>query len=294
MRRSGLTLVEMVVVVFLLLILIGLLLSSIRVHRLPDERLQTNNNLRQCALGVHGYHDNYRRIPGASTPWPNEPEKLASLWFHILPYVEQDGVYKQRSIDAIVPQYQAFNDPSSSDPKGVVSFAANIRVVGRKTLLDNLQPVDEPGRSLEVPAGVLHSGLNFGTIPDGTSNVILLTTRYSNCAAQKTWYAADALGNCSLGQLPSPGVGGFMGAGSHSSPAAENGDITMMFQLAPKPNRCLPQSAVFGHSFSTGGMSVAMGDGSVRNVRPDLSPLTFSQALCPADKAALGPDWNDD
>ncbi|MEI7685421.1 MAG: H-X9-DG-CTERM domain-containing protein, partial [Planctomycetota bacterium] len=101
-------------------------------------------------------------------------------------------------------------------------------------------------------------------------------------------------GNSDPGPLPSPGLGGFMGAGSSAKPAKRDGDASMMFQLFPSVAGCLPQAGIFGHSFGTGGMSVALCDGSVRNIRGDMSPTTFARALCPADKQELGPDWADD
>lgn len=295
MRRSGLTRVEIVIVVVVLVVVVGILVKEGEKVRESASRAQTHDNLKQCAIAVHVYHDHSKQLPPGYDVVPRFGEgKQASLWFHILPYIEQGSTFSERNLNAVVPPYLAPSDPSLADSAGLLSFAANLRLFAYETLLANDQPVNEPGRSVEPPVGPMRSGLTFKTIPDGTSNTIMLTTRYADCAGQKTLYAADVFGNCSLGEVRKPGVGGFMGAGAHNTTASPNGDATMMFQLAPAPTRCLPQPAVFGHAFSAGGISVAMCDGSVRNVRPDAGPLNFARALCPADGQPFGPDWNDD
>jgi type II secretory pathway pseudopilin PulG len=295
MRRKGMTLVEMVVVVFLVLVMIGLLLPATQ-RTIPSSlRLQTNNNLKQCALAVHSFHDNYKKLPHGNGPG-GIYEKNHPMWFQILPFVEANHVYTAGNLTESIASYYAPSDESNEDQAGVLSFAANVRVVGYQTFLSSSlkQAVDQPGTALETKAGPMLCGLNLGAIKDGTQNTIIFSTRYANCNGQKTWYAADALGGCELGKLPSPGVGGFMGAGSHSTPPTKDGPITAMYQLHPTALGCLPQPGVFGHSFGPHGLSVALCDGSVRNIRPDMSPLTFGRALCPGDGANHDKDWDED
>lgn len=279
-------------------ILAALLVPAVQKVRESAARAQTNNNLRQCALAVHGFHDNFRHLPDGFGPAKKNgvlidrvgENRNISVWFHILPYVEQDLLFRDAQIVAVVPPFLAPSDPFSENAPGVVNFAANVRVFGQKTFGQN----DRPGQALPIRGGEMLSGLNFGRVPDGTSNTIMLTTRYGSCAGQKTWYAADAVGGCELGALPGPGVGGFMGAGSSTTSATRDGKDTAIFQLAPTENQCVPQPGLFGHSFGPSGMSVALCDGSVRNIRPDMSPLTFARALSPADGQAMGVEWQDD
>ena len=89
-------------------------------------------------------------------------------------------------------------------------------------------------------------------------------------------------------------AGGFMGAGSHSTPPGRPGTIDDIFQLKPTASTCLPSPGVFGHSFGSGGISTALCDGSVKNISPTISPLTFSRALCPGDGQKLGAEWEED
>jgi hypothetical protein len=155
------------------------------------------------------------------------------------------------------------------------------------------EPLDEPGQPVQVPAGNLVSGLTMGrlTSMDGTSNIIMMSTRYSVCGNSRTRYAANVDGS----NLPDANVaGGFMGAGSYSAAPSPAGTLSDMFQIAPTQATCVPAPGVFGHSFRTSGMSVALADGSVKHINVTMSPKTFSQALCPGDGRELGPDWAED
>ncbi len=305
MRRNGLTLVEVVVVIFLIVVLIGLLLPALNRSRVHDSgRSQTMSNLKQCALAVHNYHDTYRRLPDGFSTGGIYSTTNHSLWFHLLPYVESDSVYKSGIPNAVVPSYNAPNDRTNLDSAGIVNFAANIRVFGYDTLTPS--KADLPGVAIEVPEGRMKANLTLPRIVDGTTNVIMMTTRYADCAGQKTWYASDATGKWypsgrpgAEGEdkpksPPSPGVGGFMGAGSHDTPPTSNAiPVTAMYQLAPARFACVAQPAVFGHSFGVGGLSTALCDASVKNISPTMTPSTFARALCPGDQEKLDTSWSD-
>lgn len=260
---------------------VALLVPAVQKVREAAARVQSMNNMKMCSLAVHMYHDTNRKLPDAFGPSP-ALNKDVSLWFHLLPYLEQQNVYQAGMTNAVVPPFIAPSDPYVPDPAGVVTYAGNIRVFGYETLIRNNHPVNQPGVALTVPAGQVLSGLMLNSVKDGTSNTIMLTTRYGNCGGKKTLYAADPL------------QGGFMGAGSHSTPATPQPVVTATFQVAPRESDCLPTSAVFGHSFGRGGMSVSLLDGAVRNVLPTMSPITFGRALCPNDMQALGVDWADE
>jgi hypothetical protein len=147
------------------------------------------------------------------------------------------------------------------------------------------------------------SGLTLARIPDGTSNVLMLATRYADCgtAPASTYYSGGPAGGglttggstTSVGAPTGTVKGGFFGAGAHNT-AADRSTTTCIFQVAPKGNdaTCGTGDSVFGHAFSAGGMSVALGDASIKSLDPNLSTTTFCRALCPSDGFPLDNDWS--
>jgi hypothetical protein len=294
MRRQGLTMMQLAIVIMVAAVVIGIVIPIVHELRMAAARTETNNNLKQCALAVHEFHDKWRRLPDGFRAGGNYEDQAVSLWFHLLPYLKAQDVYDAGTVDAVVPAFLAPSDPYRGNPAGVVNFAGNVRVFAYDTLTP--AKANEVHRALDVPAGVLKSGMTLPRIVDGTSNVIMLTTRYADCAGQTTWYAADMVGATQLAPLPRRGVGGFTGAGSYTTPPTrKNEPLSAMFQLAPRRDDCIPQDAFFGHSFGSGGMSIALCDASVKNISPMMTPTRFAEAMSPGDSGGrISSDWEQD
>ncbi|MFO7903671.1 MAG: DUF1559 domain-containing protein [Planctomycetota bacterium] len=84
-RVKGFTLIELLVVIAIIGILVALLLPAVQAAREAARRTHCNNNLKQCMLAMHLYHDSHRAFPGIM-PYQQQSFSVQSK---LLPFVEQ-------------------------------------------------------------------------------------------------------------------------------------------------------------------------------------------------------------
>jgi prepilin-type N-terminal cleavage/methylation domain-containing protein len=91
-RRAGFTLIELLVVIAIIAILIALLVPAVQKVREAANRSTCQNNLKQIGLGGQNYHDTHKKFPplriAGGDGW-------ATYFVLIMPYVEQDALFKQ-------------------------------------------------------------------------------------------------------------------------------------------------------------------------------------------------------
>lgn len=303
-RRQGFTLIELLVVIAIIAILIALLVPAVQKVREAAARTQVLNNLKQMGLALHNSHGTYQHFPPAWGYYGSNgglPNQAASIHFHLLPYVEQDNLYKAYNAGAAVPPYGAPLDPSTNDGLGVQNFAANIRVFSNDGVslglaaitsgsLTSLQPIPGSNPISTYPGTQGWGKTRFATMQDGSSNVIVFATRFANSGSGVT----IGTPNCSAhAGDPQSQNGAFFGGAVAAAPANVNTGVAPTWQLgpnqtvAPLPD-CNPIQ--YAHSYNATGIQVCFGDGSTRQLNPSLSPATWNYALAPADGNQLGSD----
>jgi prepilin-type N-terminal cleavage/methylation domain-containing protein/prepilin-type processing-associated H-X9-DG protein len=96
--RSGLTIVEVLVVIAIIGALLALILPAVQSARAAARSTQCRSNLRQLGLAIHSYHSSHGNFP------PNVSNGF-SMFVQMLPFMEQDALYHQ--IDFSDPETDA-------------------------------------------------------------------------------------------------------------------------------------------------------------------------------------------
>jgi prepilin-type N-terminal cleavage/methylation domain-containing protein len=302
-RRTGFTLVELLVVIAIIAILIGLLLPAVQKVREAANRTKSQNNLKQLGLAVQNQADAYR---GAMAPlWTMNDTvgpyagTTGTLFFYLLPYCEQDGLFRTGGGgsnvyggNAHTNRVEIFNCPSEYTTNngivdlgggsrwGVTNYAANFQVFGNPQTPGHL-PWSAPAADVFLGQARYPS-----TFADGTSNTIIFAEKLGRGTQVSLVFGSSG--------STTAGNGGSLWAMGPSQPA----NLYYMpmfgyFNLYP-PQMKPPITQADNtrpHSLTAGGCMVGLGDGSVRSVSPTVSATTWWQASVPADGGVLGPDW---
>jgi prepilin-type N-terminal cleavage/methylation domain-containing protein/prepilin-type processing-associated H-X9-DG protein len=126
-RRRGFTLIELLVVIAIIAILIALLLPAVQQAREAARRSQCRNNLKQQALALHNYHDNFNVFPasvynqgacgsGTTAGRSNCRVMNTNGWVMTLPYMDQAPLYNSFNLTVAISNATAASTGAGTAP----------------------------------------------------------------------------------------------------------------------------------------------------------------------------------
>ncbi len=318
-RWRAFTLIELLVVIAIIAVLMGLLVPAVQKVREVGNRVVSTNNLKQMTLATA----NMANQNGGKLPrpyhyyYPNQFNNYpitggnGPVFFHILPYMEQDTVYKStqwREVwpsnygpdqsnrqwnkgDVYIDVYWAVNarnkpvkafyapgDPTNDPASGRTSYTVNYDAFDDRMRHDRNNP------SLNnADWGPMRYPSNF---TDGTSSTIMFAEQYSQWTwnippvglqnIDRNWWDDSVFTGFDETYNPKTGTWGF----APRSPPA--------FQVRPRKDQVDPGVP---QALSYGGLQVGMADGSVRTVSPGVSMRTWMALCTPSGKDIPGNDF---
>lgn len=142
-KKSGFTLVELLVVIAIIAMLVTLLLPAVQAAREAARRAQCQNNLKNLALAVMNFESAVQTYPPSITPGPCCGTPSYESWtINTLPYLEEQGLYDQYNLE--VPNEDPLN-----------------QFVRESHLAIHICPSDEGTENLDKPESGPGSGLNY-------------------------------------------------------------------------------------------------------------------------------------
>lgn len=214
LRRAAFTLVELLVVIAIIGILIGMLLPAVQQVREAARRTTCANNIKQQVLALHNYESAHKEFPAAhliAQHWWGGPfnvdeppggsagngyPRRGPFWswtMRIAPYIEQGNLFDHVNFEASGagwPWWQTLPDGSTISGASCELFVCASDQRGDKKWDDGAghqafvtSYLGVSGRDSYKDTGgqdgmlYVNSKVDFGSIPDGSSNTLMVGER---------------------------------------------------------------------------------------------------------------------
>jgi prepilin-type N-terminal cleavage/methylation domain-containing protein/prepilin-type processing-associated H-X9-DG protein len=257
-RTTGMTLVEVLVVIAIIGALVGLLMPAVQMAREAARRGSCGNNLRQQAIGVKLHEGSHRTYPtgGWGPEWVGDsdlgfgPRQPGGWIYNVLPYVEQgplreigkglaEGPKRVAVVKVLQSPLEIFSCPSRRLARLYPYAGAN------------------PLKNVDAPAEVAKTDYVINREISSLKSEVIVSEIQLRRGLSNTVLVGEksvAQSNYEDGQSPGDGLTMYVG---------DSEDVGRQATGPPTPDAS--SSSGFGSAHPSG-CNVAMGDGAVRFV----------------------------
>jgi prepilin-type N-terminal cleavage/methylation domain-containing protein len=289
--RKGVTLLEVLVVLALIGILVLLLLPAVQKARESAALVQSQNNLKQIALGLHQVAGEYDgNLPGV---FQSAPVFEDATFITLLLYLEQSQVFNERLGQNRVQDFLRFQVRTYINPLDGSSGVPNDEI---SLSYGDVNQTQAGISSYALNAQFFLSYPRMNRITDGLSNTIWLAEHYGWNCNQTTFLYDVIYANRWIpfqsSTFAQGGPGLILDRGDYypittGVPPQSTAEDGKTFQVRPSVSECDPR---LPNASSTWGLQVGMADGSVHILAPSISPHLFWDMVTPDRGEVLPPE----